>query len=178
MEPQTGLNVAQFVGIAGHEARQGLVWVPGGDATKYTKKFEGLFGTNRFPWCAAFVTWCLEQSGVQVPMKLGPKQYPSSLVEAWHTWGTQQKFGFVETPDYKAQAGDLVLFDWQMTSGQPDFYGWDDHIGVLLYMDQGLYVVAEGNVKNQARIEKHAGKFIQNFLRIPEGYTFPSQPFA
>lgn len=169
----------KFVAVAGHEARQGLVWTPGGLATKYTKKYEGLFGAKHFPWCAAFLVWCLEQAGLTVPMHLGPKHLPTSLVEAWHSWGALHKLGFAETPSYKAEAGDLVLFDWQQTTQEaPDHYGWDDHVGVLLYMEQGLYVVAEGNVRNQARIVKHAGKFIDGFVRIPDGFIFPSQPFA
>jgi len=67
-----------------------------------------------YPWCAAFVTWCLEKVDYRVTTP-GP-----ALVENWVQWGT--KHGMIVARPFR---GDLVCYDWNADN-------WYDHIGFVV----------------------------------------------
>jgi hypothetical protein len=144
-----------------------------GPAKIFTKKFEPAFGKNRFPWCAAFVTWCCEQAGLNIPMNC-PTGYTFALVEAWQIWAKSKGFYIDNAKGVIAQPGDIIIFDWdQRNLNDPDS-DWDDHIGFVVdYLpDSGFYATAEGNV-NDATARKNRDKIlIQGFIRIPDGFKF------
>jgi len=167
-----------LVQIAVAEAKKGLVWSKGSEATKYTKKFEGIFGTGRFSWCAAFVTWCLEQAGLDCPIKFNSKfGYTTAYVEAWQQWAEEKGFYHDNDGKYEPPPGALIIFDWsQKDINLPD-NDKDDHIGICVsaIMDGGKFVgchTAEGNSSNKTGEHVRNSISIQGFVVIPEAFSF------
>ncbi len=64
------------------------------------------------PWCAAFLTWCLEKANYHVTTPV-----PAS-VESWEEWGNRHGY-LVNRP----LRGDIVCYQWDS--------GWYDHIGIV-----------------------------------------------
>ena len=79
-----GFSHVDFGNLARYEASKRLTWSSEGEARKYTRPFEKLGFTGRFPWCAAFIHWLLHQHQVKVPVPC--KEYPPysyALCESW-----------------------------------------------------------------------------------------------
>lgn len=173
MKPDTsGFTRAKALGLAVSEAQKDISWNGNGLAKRYTKKFEPEFGTGRFSWCAAFVTWCCEQSGLNIPMKVpgDPNGYTFALVEAWQQWAIRRGFWIDGGVNGKPQPGDIVCFDWDGATF-PDRDG-EDHIGFVME-DQGANVkCAEGNTNDKTDIKIRAKSLIQGYIRIPDGFRF------
>ncbi len=151
--------------MAAHDAKIGLLWTPGSEATKYTKKFEKIFGLGRFSWCAAFVTFWLEFAGLPVPLYLPYTKFTSALCQAWEEFAKHE--GLWLEKDSVPSPGDLVLFDWNHDDH-------DDHIGIFLgFTPEGHLYCAEGNVKNKTALTTRGRAFVKGFIRIPNGYQFP-----
>jgi hypothetical protein len=79
-------------------------WPPSsnwGEVAKYLKA-AGIGGSS--PWCAAFVTYCVNKAGWKrsVPSQRG-------WVPAWETWGRGSGYAVAKL---KARRGDIVTFDW------------------------------------------------------------------
>lgn len=137
---------------------------------KYMQKFQKVFPGYSWPWCAAFVTWCIEEAtGKQLPVYApgDPAKYTFALAEAWQRWA--KRYGYWEDrPGYVPQPGDLVLFDWGgATFPDADF---EDHIGVFISMDNGAYICAEGNVKNATAVKKRYSNVIQGFVKTSKAF--------
>lgn len=99
----------------------------------YAKKVNvPYFGTSGVPYCAMFVTWVLAQAGLKVAGF--PSAYCPDILNAC------KKAGLVLADKRKAQAGDIVLFDWDG--------GVVDHIGIV-ERNYGNYVqTIEGNTSS------------------------------
>lgn len=169
---------AKFIAVATAEAMLHLVWTgPNCPASKYTKPFAGVFGSGRFSWCAAFVTWCLNNSGCTTGIRPNPpvpgmENYTWALVELWQQWAKHHGFWHHNDGIYKPQAGDLIIFDWNGGPAIPDA-SWDDHIGVCLGVDpSGFIKTAEGNTSNMTALKLRSPIYINGYISIPEGFKF------
>lgn len=171
--PTTGFSGLALAGIAEREANRKLVWAAGSEATKYTDIFKSVFGSGRYAWCAAFVTWCCRNSGLNIPIRApGTGAYTFALVEAWQTWFQKNGFYYDNDGKFVPQAGDIVMFDWDQKSINEIDNDWEDHIGIFLRMDGQYYICAEGNTGNATAVKKRVAVNIQGFGRIPDGYKF------
>lgn len=163
----------KFADSAEAEAKLGLVWSPGSEATKYTKKYEPVFGKGRFSWCAAWVTWNGDLAGLDLPIKdPAPFGYTFALVEAWQQWAIWANLYHDHDEKFVPERGDIVCFDWNQLDIDDRDTDWEDHIGVFLHMDGEYYVCAEGNTGNRTAIKRRKSIQIQGFIRIPHGYVF------
>ena len=82
------------------------------------------------PWCACFVSWCLDQLGV------GCAGIPSAYVPGIQA--TAAGAGKALSPS-DAQAGDVVIFDWNANNS-------GDHVGFCVANHDGWMETIEGNV--------------------------------
>lgn len=87
------------------------------------------YGTSGVPYCAMYVSWVLDRAGQQVAGF--PSAYCPSILN------TTRNAGLVLSNKRNAQAGDLVLFNWDG--------GLVDHIGIV-EKNYGSYIqTIEGN---------------------------------
>lgn len=96
------------------------------------------------PYCACFVTWCLNQSGVTSPY------FPSAVAFDWSDVGGRG------IAPYALSAGDLVAFDWD-----GDKVG--DHVGIIeVAHGGGVYTTIEGNTSGGvvARRTRYASQIV------------------
>ena len=84
------------------------------------------------PWCACFVSWCLDQLGVSC---VGvPSSYVPSIQAA--AAGAGQALSPSD-----AQPGDVLIYDWNGN-------GTGDHVGFCVANHDGWMDTVEGNVSN------------------------------
>ena len=168
-----GFTREKLAKIATIEAQKGYTWRGAGNAKVYTKKYEPVFGKGRIPWCAAFVTYCCDQVGLNLPVA-APTGYTFALCEGWQLWAQSKGVYHDNDGKFEATAGDIVLFDWsQKQIHEPDT-DWEDHIGVVIGRNKstGKLICAEGNVNDKAQIMERPPIVIQGFIRLPDGFKF------
>lgn len=96
------------------------------------------------PYCACFVSWCLNQAGVTAP------HFPSAIAFDWRDVGGRG------IASYALSAGDLVAFDWD-----GDKVG--DHVGIIeVAHGGGVYTTIEGNTSGGvvARRTRYASQIV------------------
>jgi hypothetical protein len=168
-----GFLPQDFANLARYEASKNLTWIPGGEATKYTRPFESFGFTGRFPWCAAFIHWCLKEHGIKVPLKC--KEYPPytyALCESWQQMAIVRGWYYDNNGAFKPRLGDIVLFDWQQRNIHDPDSRWEDHIGVWLEpIDADRFLCAEGNARNKSGLFTRRYLTVKGYIRIPEGTT-------
>jgi surface antigen len=89
--------------------------------------------TRDYSWCAAFVSWLMDQTGAT--------GYRSASVGDWVSVAAAHRYGLsvTDTPE----VGDLVAFDWD---GNGDYAYPDRHIGLVKSVGKnGTFVTIEGN---------------------------------
>lgn len=87
---------------------------------------------SKFPWCAAFVSWCFDQAG----LNLGRIDVIKGFVGCNYAVNNVQKWGKIVTIP---QEGDVCFFDWQ---GDGRF----DHTGIFVVdLGKGMFETIEGN---------------------------------
>lgn len=102
--------------------------------TKYGRRYaertgNAYFGQSGVPFCAMFVTWCLEQVGMQPPG--GIFAYcPSGISQARNAGALVSKTS--------ARPGDIVFFDWGRD-------GLSDHVGFVEANNGASLTTIEGN---------------------------------
>ena len=84
------------------------------------------------PWCACFVSWCLDKLGVSCA------GIPSSYVPAIQTAAADAGKALSPTD---AIEGDVIIFDWNKN-------GNGDHVGFCVANHDGWMDTVEGNVSN------------------------------
>jgi hypothetical protein len=171
LKQKMGFDPIDFVNLVRFEANKKLHWTPNSEAVKYTRTFEKVGLRGRFPWCAAFVHWCLNSHQVYVPLFCA--EYPGytyALCESWQKMAQVRGWYSDNNGNNKPQAGDLVLFDWgQRNIHEPDT-DWEDHIGVYLEeIDSRSFWCAEGNSHNKSGLFKRNYASVQGYVRIPVG---------
>ena len=92
----------------------------------------GYVNGARTPWCACFVSWCLDKLGVSCA------GIPSSYVPAIQTAAADAGKALSPTD---AIEGDVIIFDWNKN-------GVGDHIGFCVANHDGWMDTVEGNVSN------------------------------
>lgn len=100
-------------------------------------------------WCCIFVSWCLDQAGVEVP------GFPSYNTDV--SWSKAKVLGVNK---YDAKPGDIVIFDWNM--GTPA----TDHIGfVEKRTDDWTIQTIEGNTSGTDWGSQYAGNGVHRRSR-------------
>ena len=103
------------------------------------QKFWSWYGfDSHVEWCACFVSWCADQSGLIESGKV-PK---FSLCSSGVTWfqGKNKWQSGGTTPS----AGMIIFFDW-------DHDGTSDHVGIVEKCEGGRVYTVEGNSSDQVR---------------------------
>lgn len=106
-------------------------WNDPAAGTKYGRWYSQVMGASYFansgvPYCDMFVSWCLEQCGLQFRSAYVPGRINYARQKGW----------LVKRED--ALPGDLVCFDW-------DGDGTADHIGFVEIRYSWSYQTIEGN---------------------------------
>ena len=113
------------------------------------------YGGSSYAWCAAFVSWCLLQSGASPhsSMKDWVRHHRGDKNYIWreigcYTWYNQLKsfgMGFAADGKYTPKSGDLIFFESS------------EHIGIVRYAKNGTVYTIEGNTGNQAGVNADGG---------------------
>jgi hypothetical protein len=99
------------------------------------------------PWCAYFVSWVAQQSGVPV----GPNGQGFGSVDALYSWAQQS--GKALPRGAQPQPGDLIV--------------WDEHIGMVESVDaSGAVHTIEGNSSDQVIRRTHAAGSALGYVRL------------
>jgi len=131
-----------FAGLFGNQqivsAAMGQLGNSGG------QKFWSWYGfDSRVEWCACFVSWCADQSGLiasgNVP-KFSLCRDGVSWFQGQNKW---QSGGTTPT------AGMIIFFDW-------DHDGNSDHVGIVEKCEGGRVYTVEGNSSDQVRQRNYA----------------------
>ena len=108
------------------------------------QKFWSWYGfDSRVEWCACFVSWCADQSGL-----LASGNVPKfSLCRDGVSWcqGKNKWQSGGTTPT----AGMIIFFDW-------DHDGTSDHVGIVEKYEGGRVYTIEGNSSDQVRQRNYA----------------------
>lgn len=122
------------------EARKHVGYVEG---PKKDNLFGKWYGMNGAPWCAMFVSYCMNISGSGALIKgaQGPKGFAScgagiKFFKAKKAW----------FPASAAKPGDLVFFDWERDGEQ-------DHVGIVVSNDPKTKTMKtiEGNTSSASQ---------------------------
>lgn len=108
------------------------------------QKFWSWYGfDSRVEWCACFVSWCAEQSGL-IESGNVPKFSLCSDGVTWFQGKNKWQSGGT-TPS----AGMIIFFDW-------DHDGTSDHVGIVEKCEGGRVYTIEGNSSDQVRQRNYA----------------------
>ncbi len=108
------------------------------------QKFWSWYGfDSRVEWCACFVSWCADQSGLIASGNV-PKFSLCSDGVSWFQ-GKNKWRGGGTTPT----AGMIIFFDW-------DHDGNSDHVGIVEKCEGGRVYTVEGNSSDQVRQRNYA----------------------
>ncbi|OKP88500.1 hypothetical protein A3844_07300 [Paenibacillus helianthi] len=119
-----------------------------------------------FDWCAAFVYHCCTEAGLKLPVRYPePVSRNFAWVEAWLEWGQLNGFYYpISDPSFIPDQGDLIVFDNIVGNGP------NDHIGVVLRVEQDKIITAEGNYNNRSGIFQRTREQINGYIRISDTY--------
>lgn len=103
------------------------------------QKFWAWYGfQGRVEWCACFVSWCAEQSGMISSGDVLKFSYCPTGVEWFQSQGKWRDRGYTPT------AGMLIFFDWEND-------GTSDHVGIVEKYEKGVVYTIEGNSGDAVR---------------------------
>ena len=113
----------------------------GGNFTEFCRNYgEG----NAYAWCAAYVSFCLFQSGANTSTS---KQtiWRDIYCPRWYQNLKNAGYGHAASSNYTPKSGDLVFF----TGG--------GHIGIVRYYKDGTVYTIEGNTSNSSGLNPEGG---------------------
>lgn len=114
-------------------------------SNKYNAWFWGYRAKSS--WCAVFITWCFNQSGVLSRLDgLANK----AGCEPWRRWAVSK--GYWST---KPKRGAIVLYDWNPRTGDGA-----DHIGIVESVFSGGIIAIEGNTSENGS-QSNGGKVLR-----------------
>lgn len=116
-----------------------------GNYTEYNLAFGKIGGSYAYAWCAAFVSWCLVQSGA--------KESAGGLFASCTLWVDElTEIGQYRTRSsgYEPRAGDLVFFRGSGTTRA------SDHVGLVRYVKGGRVYTVEGNSSDRVALRDYA----------------------
>lgn len=127
-----------------------------------TVKPNGEVANYTCAWCSLFVTAIMIKAGNNADVC--PRSYNCGTLVA-----RAKELGiWVENDAYKANAGDIIVYDWQDTSAKGDNVGSPDHVGIIEKRADGYFTVIEGNkgtTKTCARRKIAVdGQYIRGFI--------------
>ena len=132
----------------------------GGNYTEYTYNM-GKVGSYSYAWCAAFVSWCLLQSGCTTQNTQGAwcrnhegdKNYIWREVGCYRWYNQLKRFGYGHAADgkYMPKSGDLVFFESS------------EHIGIVRYAKDGMVYTIEGNTSKSGFNAEGGGVFCKSY---------------
>lgn len=98
------------------------------------------------PWCACFVSWALDKSGLPNPPRFAEVDNFMAYLESTNQWTAQEG---ILAGDSAPEAGDLIFFDWD-ADGDPQ------HMGVVLAVIGDTVYTIEGNSAGRVAIRSYA----------------------
>lgn len=105
--------------------------------------FGDWYGIPNQPWCAMFVSYCMNKAGV---LQNVVKKFASCSIG----WNWFKSKGQTRNRGYIPQKGDIIFFDWEPEKGDGI-----DHVGIVNNVN-GEYIYAlEGNHDDQVNIYKY-----------------------
>ena len=132
----------------------------GGNYTEYTYNM-GKIGSYSYAWCAAYVSWCLLQSGCTTQNTqgawcrnhFGDKNYIWREVGCYNWYNQLKKFGYGHAADgkYTPKSGDLIFFESS------------EHIGIVRYSKNGTVYTVEGNTSKSGFNAEGGGVFCKSY---------------
>lgn len=147
--------VAKINGLSGDKAHNWVV----DTYNSITPRPRGYKLQTKDPWCAATISAVFHALGYD---DLAECSCPVMIQKAkelgiWH-----------ENDDFRPQAGDLILYDWQ-DSGKGDDVGVADHIGMVVKVDGDKMIVREGNKSGKMgnRTININARYIRGFITPP-----------
>lgn len=103
------------------------------------QKFWSWYGfSHREEWCACFVSWCADQSGL-ITSGAVPKFASCPAGVNWFKIN-----GKWQENSYSPSAGTIIFFDW-------DGDGVSDHVGIVEKCENGRVYTVEGNAGDAVR---------------------------
>lgn len=107
------------------------------------QKFWSWYGfQGRVEWCACFVSWCADQSGLIASGEVLKFSYCPTGVEWFQSQGRWQDRGYTPTP------GTIIFFDWNHD-------GISDHVGIVEKYENGVVHTIEGNSSNEVKQRRY-----------------------
>lgn len=132
----------------------------GGNYTEYTYNM-GKVGGYSYAWCAAFVSWCLLQSGCTNQNTQGAwcrnhegdKNYIWREVGCYRWYNQLKRFNYGHAADgkYTPKSGDLIFFESS------------EHIGIVRYAKNGTVYTVEGNTSKSGFNAEGGGVFCKSY---------------
>lgn len=116
-----------------------------GNYTEYNYAFGKIGNTYSYAWCAAFVSFCLEQTD-SVGAAGGLFASCTLWVERLQSLGQYRK----RTTGYTPKTGDLIFFRSAGTTRA------SDHVGLVRYIAGGRVYTVEGNSSNSVTLHDYA----------------------
>jgi hypothetical protein len=160
----------KLANLAQQEAAKRLSWTgPDCEAEKYLEPLRQpmhdrkQIGTKPvfYNWCAAFVTWCCREVGIEIPDAPEGFWATMAFVGSWKFWA-QKKGYWHPRSGITPRRGDILVFEW--------FDGGVglDHIGIVSGYTVGEPVVHtyEGNCGNRTASKTRLLSNVPGFIRI------------
>lgn len=106
--------------------------------------------SKRIAWCALFVSWCADKTGLKAAGKIPYFSFVGDGVHWFKTKGKWIKGSDVNNSNYDklVKPGMLIFFDWE-ENGKRDGHG--DHVGIVTKVSGGRIHTVEGNNDDAVR---------------------------
>lgn len=121
--------------------------------------FGDWYGIPNQPWCAMFVSYCMNKAGV-LPNVV--KKFASCSIG----WKWFRSKGQTRNRGYIPQKGDIIFFDWEPEKGDGI-----DHVGIVNNVNGEYIYTLEGNHDDQVNIYKYHINDARIYGYAVPGYT-------
>ena len=115
------------------------------------EKYWRWAGSNkRIAWCALFVSWCGDKTGLRSAGKVPYFSFVGDGIHWFKTKGKWIKGSDVNSSNYdkRIHPGMIIFFDWE-ENGKRDGHG--DHVGIVTKVANGRIYTVEGNNNDAVR---------------------------
>lgn len=121
-------------------------------------------------WCGAFAYHCCRKAGYNIPAKPMGCSFDLFKCYAWEDWAkADERISYYGADDgsFVPEPGDIVLYDRVFENRE------NDHIGIIIGVDDNSIISAEGNINNiSGIIERQRDAHIRSFIRMPEKFSY------
>ena len=107
--------------------------------------------SKRCEWCALFVSWCGDQTGLRAAGQIPYFSFVSDGVKFYKNKGKWIDGSEVNSSNYDKliQPGMIIFFDWE-----PD--GKPNHVGIVTKVENGFIYTVEGNSTDAVREKQYS----------------------